>query len=104
MFDQNTLDELSKNNLIVYRLDVSSSLDMTVENSEIFKLLEKKKYNKVNTGSYKLVSNGLLGQKNDIIVDDAKNPKIIFGVCDGKGDFINISKKKRPVLLMTYVN
>ena len=42
MFDQNTLDELSKNNLIVYRLDVSSSLDMTVENSEIFKLLEKK--------------------------------------------------------------
>ena len=95
MFDQNTLDELSKNNLIVYRLDVSSSLDMTVENSEIFKLLEKKKYNKVNTGSYKLVSNGLLGQKNDIIVDDAKNPKIIFGVCDGKGDFINISKKKK---------
>ena len=41
-----------------------------------------------------MVSNGLLGQKNDIIVDDAKNPNN-FGVCDGKGDFINISKKKK---------
>lgn len=95
MFDQNTLSKLNENNLVVYRLDVSSSLDMKVENSEIFKLLEKKEYNKVNLGKYKLVSNGLLGQKNDIIVDDAKNPKIIFGVCDGRGDFVFISKEKK---------
>ena len=93
MFDQNTLDELSKNNLIVYRLDVSSSLDI-VENSEIFKLLEKKKYNKVNTGSYKLVSNGLLGQKNDIIVDDAKNPKIILEYVMAK-EILLISQRKK---------
>ena len=95
MFDQKTLDNLSKNDLTVFRLDVSPSLDMAVENSEIFKLLEKKKYNIVKIGKYNLVSSGLLGKKNDIIVDDAKNPKIIFGICDGKGDFIFTSKKEK---------
>ncbi|MDA9598735.1 NAD(P)-binding domain-containing protein [Candidatus Pelagibacter sp.] len=95
MFDQNTLNKLSKNNLTVFRLDVSPSLDMEVENSEIFKQIEKKKYNINKVGEHRLVSNGLLGQKNDIIVDDAKNPKIIFGICDGKGDFISSSKQKK---------
>ena len=95
MFDQKTLYNLNKNNLAVYRLDVSSSLDMEVENSEIFKLLEKKNYNIVKVGKYNLVSSGLLGKKNDIIVDNAKNPKLIFGVCDGKGDFIFTSKKEK---------
>ncbi len=101
MFDQNTLNKLSKNNLTVFRLDVSPSLDMEVENSEIFKLLEKKRYNIARVGKYTLVSNGLLGQKNDIIVDDAKNPKIIFGVCDGKGDLINTSKQKKNNIITT---
>ncbi len=95
MFNQNTLYNLSKNNFNVFRLDVSASLDMEVENSEIFKLLEKKKYNVYKVGKYKLVSNGLLGQKNDIIVDNVKSPKIIFGVCDGKGDFVVTSKQKK---------
>lgn len=95
MFDQKTLYNLNKNNLPVYRLDVSSSLDMEVENSEIFKLLEKKKYNIVKVGKYNLVSSGLLGKKNDIIVDNTDSPKLIFGVCDGKGDFIFTSKKEK---------
>ena len=42
MFDKNTLNALIKNNFKVFRLDVSTSLDMEVENSEIFKILEKK--------------------------------------------------------------
>ena len=86
--------------MAVYRLDVSSSLDMEVENSEIFKLLEKKNYNIVKVGKYNLVSSGLLGKKNDIIVDNAKNPKLIFGVCDGKGILFLLLKKKKIKLLM----
>ena len=66
---------------------------MEVENSEIFKLIEKKKYDTRKVGEFTLVSNGLLGQKSDIIVDNVRNPKKIFGLCDGKGDFISLSKK-----------
>ena len=95
MFDKNTLNALIKNNFKVFRLDVSTSLDMEVENSEIFKILERKNYIKIKVGNYILASSGLLGQKNDLIVDNAKNPKTIFGVCDGKGDFISVSKQKK---------
>ena len=45
MFDQKTLKILTKNKFKVFRLDVAPSLDMYVENSEIFKSMEKKKYN-----------------------------------------------------------
>ena len=101
MFEKNTLNNLIKNNFKVYRLDVSSSLDMEVENSEIFKLIEKREYNTRKVDKFTLVSNGLLGQKSDIIVDNVQNPKIIFGLCDGKGDFINLSRKRKKSILRT---
>ncbi len=99
MFDKNTLKNLTKNNFKIYRLDVSSSLDMEVENSEIFKLIKNKKYNIRKISKYTLVSNGLLGQKNDLIVDDVFNPKILFGVCDGEGDFKNTSRREKNYII-----
>lgn len=99
MFDHKTLKSLTSNNFRVYRLDVSSSLDMEVENSEIFKLIESKKYDIRKVNKYTLVSNGLLGQKNDLIVDNVFDPKIIFGVCDGKGDFKNTSSKEKSYIV-----
>ncbi len=101
MFDINTLNNLIKNNIKVFRLDVSSSLDMEVENSEIYKQIEKKKYNTLKVRNYTLVSSGLLGQKNDIVVDDVNNPKMIFGICDGKGDFVNSTKQKKNNITKT---
>ena len=101
MFDINTLNNLIKNNIKVFRLDVSPSLDMEVENSEIYKKIEKKKYNTLKVRNYTLVSSGLLGQKNDIIVDDVNNPKMIFGICDGKGDFVNSTKQKKNNITKT---
>jgi len=35
-----------------------------------------------------LVSGGLLGKKGEIIVDNVWQPKAIYGIADGKGDFI----------------
>ncbi len=93
MFEKNALNNLIKNNYKVYRLDVSTSLDMEVENSEIFKSIERKKYNTRKINGFTLINNGLLGRKSDIIVDDIRNPKIIYGICDGEGDFINLTKK-----------
>ena len=57
--------------------------------------MKKKKYNARKVGGFTLVSSGLLGQEKDIIVDDVYNPKMIFGICDGKGDFVNSTKKKK---------
>ena len=37
-------------------------------------------------------------RQNDLIVDNISNPKIIFGVCDGKGDFKNTSNKQKDYI------
>ena len=95
MFDKNTLNALIKNNFKVFRLDVSTSLDMEVENSEIFKILERKNYIKIKVGNYILASSGLLGQ-NDLIVDNAKKLKQFWSL-HGKGDFISVSKQKNNI-------
>ena len=98
MFEKNALQQLINNDIKIYRLDVSASLDMMVENSDIYKKIDKKKYEIRKLGEYVLVTNGLLGQKNNIIVDDIKNPKNFFGVCDGKGDFINLNENQKKVI------
>ena len=44
-----------------------------------------------------MVNQGIVGNKNDIIVDDIKKPKKILGCCDGSGglkQFSDIKKKK----------
>ena len=95
MFDQKTLKILTKNKFKVFRLDVAPSLDMYVENSEIFKSMEKKKYNIRKVGKYSLINVGLLGQKNDIVVDDLYNPNVVYGICDGYGNFLTPRTKQK---------
>ena len=51
--------------------------------------------NKIN--NYNFVSQGILGKKDDIIVDSASKPKKILGVCVGDGTLKKVSsiyKKK----------
>ena len=42
---------------------------------------------KINFRGYTFLQKGSIGEKNDIIVDDIKAPKLAYGVCDGKGGF-----------------
>ena len=86
-----------KNN--IFRLDATSSyfsyLDNMIYTESIYK---KDTYiNKIN--NYNFVSQGILGKKDDIIVDDAKKPKKIFGVCDGKGNLKKINTDLKNILI-----
>ena len=53
--------------------------------------------NKIN--NYNFVSQGILGKKGDVIVDDAKKPKKILGVCDGKGNLKKINTDLKNILI-----
>jgi hypothetical protein len=57
----------------------------------------RRKYKK-----YNFVSQGILGAKNDLIVDNIYNPKKILGVCDGRGGLQNLSnlEKKKIILVI----
>ena len=100
MFDSETLKLLIDSNIIVHRLDVTPSLNMLLEGNDSFKEYEKNKsYLIKKRGNFRLVSQGLLGQKNDLIVDNPISPNTIFGVCDGMGDFLRLDNSIKSKIL-----
>jgi hypothetical protein len=82
---------LIQNKINIFRLDVTSSYFSYLDNLIYTeKMYDKKNYIfKKNTINF--VSQGIVGQKNDVIVDDVNNPKLIYGICDGTGNFIQIN-------------
>lgn len=87
-FSEEATRYLIQNKINIFRLDVTSSyfsyLDNLVYTEKIY---TKKNYiSKRNTINF--VSQGIVGQQNDYIVDDVNKPKLIYGMCDGKGNFI----------------
>jgi heterodisulfide reductase subunit A-like polyferredoxin len=86
-----------KNN--IFRLDTTSSYFSYLDNIIYTESIYKKDIylNKVN--NYNFVSQGILGQKNDIIVNDAKNPKKILGICDGNGNLKKLNSSNKNILV-----
>lgn len=87
MFENKALENLIKRKLVIYRLDAVIGYKSFLSN-----YFTAKKYLNFNSFSRKIIKNknyispGILGKKGDIVVDNPVNPKIIFGICDGKGD------------------
>ena len=97
MFDEKSLEILNKNNFLVYRLDVTPALNTLIEETNTIKNFSKKKFLIKKKGKFIFTSSGLLGSKNSILVDSPINPKVIFGICDGQGDFKRISRIEKKI-------
>jgi hypothetical protein len=98
-FSKNSVNNLLKKNIYIYRLDITSSYLSFLENT-IF--TEKIYGNLVYTNKIKeftFVSQGILGRANDIIVDNPQYPKKIFGVCDGKGNLKRFGKNEKKKII-----
>lgn len=98
LFSDSVLKKLNKKKIIVYRLDVSSSYNTLLESIDATNNLSNKKYKIEYIEGFTLISSGILGKKNDIVVDNPKKPKRIFGICDGYGDFKNLDYKKKKII------
>ena len=96
-FDKNAIKILDKKKINIYRLDTTNSYFSYLENVS----LTEKQYNyskfKNKLKNITFVLRGIVGQKNDMVVDDVENPKKIFGICDGEGGFMrhNFNEKKK---------
>jgi len=77
-----------KLNIKIYRLDITAAFEGLVHHLwAIESILDKKSGRKEIFGE-SIVSGGLLGQEGEIVVDNVNNPSVIYGIADGKGDFI----------------
>tara|TARA_B100000795_G_scaffold67858_1_gene46848 strand:- start:8018 stop:9064 length:1047 start_codon:yes stop_codon:yes gene_type:complete len=76
-------------NIQVYRLSIESMLEgMIVSLISLHKTVNYK-MGRANIDGVSVVSGGLLAKKSEIVVDDYNNPKKIYGVGNGIGDFEN---------------
>ena len=46
-----------------------------------------------------LLTKGIVGLEGDIVVDDIDNPRVLYGVCDGKGTFYSLTKANEQEIL-----
>jgi hypothetical protein len=96
-FSKNAILKINKNNNIIYRLDIETSLSLFLDSSVINKIKFNKNISK-KFNDYNIVQKGVLGMRNDIIVDNIKKPKKIIGISDGKGDLLHLTTKKKKKL------
>ena len=85
----------------IFRVDIFPSLEGLISKTfsmerQIKKLLKKKKIGKIN-----IFNTGKLGDYGDLIVDDIDTPSIVYGICDGKGDFLRKIPQKYKNLIKT---
>ena len=90
-FSEEATRYLIQNKINIFRLDVTSSYFSYLDNLIYTEKMYDKKNYIFKKNTIKFVSQGIVGQKNDIIVDNVNNPKLIYGICDGKGNFIQIN-------------
>ena len=80
-----TADQLG---LEVYRLDVSAAFEGMISSFFATENIVKNCMGRRLLNGVFIVAGGLLAKKGDIVVDNINNPKVIYGIGNGQGDFI----------------
>ncbi len=77
-----------------WRTDISPIIQSMVTSGQKMKNFYNTFYGYRQINNIGIVSGGYIGEKNDIIVDNFNNPKIVYGVCDGLGSRLHKLNKK----------
>ena len=79
----------------MYRLDVSAAFEGLIHKLwSLENTVEKKMGRRFFCGE-NLVSGGFMGRKNEIVVDNVRNPTMVYGIADGRGDFVRQFSKQQ---------
>ena len=87
----NSLKKLLNQNIDIKKIDVGKELLNYIIGTIITK--DYSVYGSKSINNLKICSGGFIGNKGEAIVDNYKNPKFLYSVCDGVGgvDYTNIS-------------
>tara|TARA_B100000989_G_scaffold299044_1_gene292442 strand:+ start:1241 stop:2353 length:1113 start_codon:yes stop_codon:yes gene_type:complete len=88
-----------KKNVNLLRLDVSIAFKAMIYNNLLSENIFDKNYGRKKIKEVTIISGGIYGYKNEIVVDSIYNPKIIYGISNGRGELKkNISKKEELII------
>jgi len=77
-----------KRNLNIYRLDVSAAFEGLIQQLWATENMVDNTLGRRAFFTENIVSGGLLGRLDEMIVDNFRNPTQVFGIADGRGDFL----------------
>jgi len=98
-FSSNTIEYSIRKSLSLYRVDVSNELEYFINSLMESKNRLKNTRGKKTFKGLVFVSGGEFGLHEEVIVDDFKFLKKIFGLADGKGDLIRKPNKHQLEIL-----
>ena len=96
---QEAINKLEVSGIDMYRLSVESALEGLITSlisthNTFVKKTGRKCYHGIN-----IVSGGLIAKKGEIVVDNFSNPKYVYGIGNGYGDFNRIPDQKSSDLI-----
>ena len=86
-FSAEFIKEQMSQGATIYRFDNRAGISSVVLNLMETDCLTSKNMGTVKVGNITLVSGGILGEEDSIVVDNVFSPEFIFGVADGQGMF-----------------
>jgi hypothetical protein len=85
-----------KKKINIYRVDISAALNGFINKSLMIEKMKLEKLGRRKVLKETLVSGGLLGDYEEIIVDNVSKPNLVYGMSDGSGDFLrNLDKSQK---------
>jgi hypothetical protein len=86
-------------NINVFRLDVAAAFEGLISKLWAMENIVENKMGRKLFHKIPVVSGGLLGRRGEVVVDNVNNPAFIYGIANGRGDFIRKPSKKQAEML-----
>ena len=83
----------------IFRVDISAAFEGLISKTISMEKIMDYKFQKIKIFDNNVLSAGLLGGYGDVIVDNLKRTNFVYGISNGKGDFIRKLNKKQNNLL-----
>ncbi len=89
----------AERSLPVYRLDVTAAFEGLIHHLRAVEDLLERRHGRRDFHGIPVVSGGLLGREHEWVVDNVWDPRVVYGLADGRGDFLrDLSPRHREEL------
>jgi hypothetical protein len=77
-----------KRKIKIYRLDITAAFEGMIHSFRTAESILDRRYGRRKMYGENLVSGGFLARRDEIVVDNIREPLQVFGIADGRGDFV----------------
>ena len=98
------IKEAEKMKIDIYRLDVSAAFEGMIQKLWSLENTFDKKMGRRFFCGESLVSGGFMGRNNEIVFDNVRDPKIVYGIANGNGDFVRELSEQQVGRLKKFSN